>query len=522
MASIKFPDVLALYPSLLEPKYFAICAILVFLLYITYGRCIPHNSSPTVGVPPGILGPLIAPYRWKKESKRLIHEGMLKYGSFGKPFKIGSPARWMTFITNPTILNEMKSMPLHIVSYRHAANEFLSVDYTLHEGIMTDAWHIVPIRNNLTKRLTMLLPEIADEVAKAWAEKISLVNQDDWSEINPYPALVDIVARSTNRVLVGLPLCRNKKYLDSVSQFSIQALKASAWLDMAPWFLQASVAGFLLSRDKTFAGVLEHIGPIFEERRRQINNDDSDTPNDVFKWILQAAPPDTPPRKLAGAFMLYQMAAIDTTSMTISHAIFDLAANPSYQAPLRCEIDEQLAEAGWTKQASEKMKKTDSVLRESARMNGVMVGTVIRKVITPHTFSDGTYVTKNSWVVAPATSIHRSSKIYDSPDTFGGLRFYNMRKAEGMGAKFQSTSTSVDYLVFGHGLSACPGRFFATGMLKILLAQILCNYEFKLKGGTTRPVNWYGGIWCFPDTSVSLLFRPRKVSKGSGLFSDDA
>ena len=55
--------------------------------------------------------------------------------------------------------------------------------------------------------------------------------------------------------------------------------------------------------------------------------------------------------------------------------MYDLAANLGLQDPLCIEIEEALRnKGGWTKQALTKMKKLDSILRESLRMNGVNIG----------------------------------------------------------------------------------------------------------------------------------------------------
>lgn len=514
-------DIILTGTSIFELKYLAILALVLLVLYPTHDRDATHNNAPTVGVAPGVFGRWKAPYRWMTESQHLVREGMLKYGDFGRPFKIRSPTRWMTFITNPAILNEMRALPLSILSYREAADELIRTDHTLYRGLMKDAWHIEAIRKNpqlfgcITETASMLLPEIVDEVKTAWEDNTSIVTGDGWTEVNPYEVMVKVISRTTNRVFVGLPLCRNQEYLDSVINFAVNVVTVAAYLDMTPKILQAAVARFLFARDGTLVTALKHVGPIFEERIRQMSLNDGfweegTKPTDVFQWIIEAAPPNATIRDLTLSLMFFNTASIHTTSITMTHALFDLAANPSYQKPLRDEMEEQLA-GGWTSQALTNMKKTDSVLRESGRMGGINIGTVLRKAITSHTFSDGTHVTKGSWVMAPAASIHRSNQLYESPEVFDGLRAYNKQQTEGVGTRLQSTSMSNDYLVFGHGASTCPGRFFATKELKVMLAYVLCNYEFRLKDGVTeRPENFYAGLACYPDTSVSLLFRHRR------------
>lgn len=509
-------DVAAKTISTLDAKVFITFVVIPLALYFIYSnKYTDHTNVPTVGIPPGLFGRLRAPYRWRTESQVLVNEGMLKYGNFHKPFKIGCPQRWIVFITNPTILNEMKSMPLDILSFRKQSEEFSQTKYTSHKGIMEDAWHMVPIMGGITERLAKILPDVVNEVATV-LEGLDIASGDGWTEVKLFPVVVNLIARATSRVLVGLPLCRDEEYLNNVIDYSKSLIEAISWLEMTPRILQGLVARLLIGKNKTFLTILKQVGPTFEERRQQINVGDENTPNDVFKWILQAAPPDAPIHKLLGSLLLLNVASIHTSTVTLMHLLFDLAANPSYQAPLRDEIFDKLS-GGWTKQALTEMKKTDSVLRESARVNGISVGTLMRKVVTSHTFSDGTHVTKGCWIGAPTISIHHSDKIYESPDIFDGFRFYRMRQAEGMANKFQNVTTSVDYLAFGLGSNPCPGRFFATNELKVILAHVLLKFEIKLKDGMARPENVYAGIACLPDISVSLLFRRRddgRILKG--------
>lgn len=64
------------------------------------------------------------------------------------------------------------------------------------------------------------------------------------------------------------------------------------------------------------------------------------------------------------------------SAQAVTHAILDLAAYPEYQDPLKEEIETALlASGGCNKLALAQMKKLDSILRESLRMNGIVLGT---------------------------------------------------------------------------------------------------------------------------------------------------
>ena len=62
-----------------------------------------------------------------------------------------------------------------------------------------------------------------------------------------------------------------------------------------------------------------------------------------------------------------------------------------------------------------------------------------------------------------------------------------LRGQEKDGKKVDLVSTQADFVAFGHGAHACPGRFFAAEVLKLMLAHVVMNYDVKLCGD--RPKN---------------------------------
>ena len=92
--------------------------------------------------------------------------------------------------------------------------------------------------------------------------------------------------------------------------------------------------------------------------------------------------------------------------------------------PLREEVDYVIAREGWTKTSIQKLKKTDSFIRESLRLNGLDSRKFVlsdssgvafisnnlvslgRRALKDITLSDGTFVPKGSVLVAASEYIH--------------------------------------------------------------------------------------------------------------------
>ena len=73
----------------------------------------------------------------------------------------------------------------------------------------------------------------------------------------------------------------------------------------------------------------------------------------------------------------------------------------------------------------------------------------------------------------------------------------------------QLVSTTPDHLGFGHGVHACPGRFFAANEVKIALIFILLNYDWKLPEDVKPKIHEFG-VNLSTDTTVHVLVRRRE------------
>lgn len=74
----------------------------------------------------------------------------------------------------------------------------------------------------------------------------------------------------------------------------------------------------------------------------------------------------------------------------------------------------------------------------------------------------------------------RDPDIYESPDTYDMYRFYRMRADPDQAIKAPLVNTSSEHLAFGHGAQACPGRFFAAVLSKVVLSHLLLKYDWQL------------------------------------------
>lgn len=122
--------------------------------------------------------------------------------------------------------------------------------------------------------------------------------------------------------------------------------------------------------------------------------------------------------------------------------------------------------------------------------------------------SEDVFIHKGERTVVDAYSL-TDPNVHENPEVFDIHRFKNMRDIPGKENKAQLVSTSSDHPVFGHGLYACPGRFFAANEIKIALCHLLLKYDWKLASGSSvEPLIVGAGLVL--DPTAKVLFRRRE------------
>jgi cytochrome P450 len=109
------------------------------------------------------------------------------------------------------------------------------------------------------------------------------------------------------------------------------------------------------------------------------------------------------------------------------------------------------------------------------RMNIV---TVQRLALVPYTFKDRLYIPAGTEINFASRQQSFDSDIYPDAEIFDPKRWQRKRQ-EIDSHRFHFPSTADDFINWGSGVHACPGRFLADVTLKLIFAHLLSNYEFK-------------------------------------------
>lgn len=123
------------------------------------------------------------------------------------------------------------------------------------------------------------------------------------------------------------------------------------------------------------------------------------------------------------------------------------------------------------------------------------------------TLPNGLTVKKGKKIVVDQTHMW-NDRYYADSKTFDGYRFLRMRETPGEDHVAHLVSTSPNHLGFGHGVHACPGRFFASNEVKIALCHLLLKYDWKLPD-SPLPQPVAHGMAFSMNPAAKLLIRRR-------------
>ncbi|KAJ7683435.1 cytochrome P450 [Mycena rosella] len=446
------------------------------------------STVPAIIGSKGFVSSYMAALHYLYHAEDVIQQGYSRYRE--RAFRVPTLSGWDYVANGIQHVEEIAVAPEHVLSLAAAFSDNLQADYTMGPEVIRNPYDIAAVRTSLTRNLGRCFPEVRDEIVCSFDEVLSLVDED-WKELDVRTNIVRVIARTSNRLFVGLPLCRDKEYLDLVINYTHMVVGRGKMIRILPDFLKPIFGPLLSTRKTCRRHALKLLGPIIEERlenERENGRDWPDRPHDLISWLLDFAQgEERTPLALVQRILGVNMTAIETSFVTLTAALYALTTYPEHILPMREEAERVVAEKGWSKASISNMHKIDSFLRESQRLNGAGPVMLTRKVVAKggFTFSDGTKIPYGSLVSIPGAAIHCDPENYQDAATFDGFRFSRERTDHGETNEHPSVfsrymvSTAHDHVAFGYGNHACPGRFFAAAALKTIIAHLLIHYDVK-------------------------------------------
>ncbi|EFQ30219.1 cytochrome P450 [Colletotrichum graminicola] len=453
------------------------------------------------------------------KARQLYIDGYRKFKD--SVFRVTTSLKKDNICVPATFLPELKKQPDEVISSKEAIGEIMFTKYTLLRN--SDPYVHHAVKTTLTPALPRLNASISDEVAETM--RLELPQTTKWTEVNIHDKLLRIVAMVSGRVFIGPELCRNEDYIDASIHYTTDLMRAVVAIGKIPAFLRPFLASRLPETRKLYKRMDAAdavFRPIITARRESATKENYQPPDDLLQWIINAQTKIGPisDRELAMCQLTASFAAIHTTTMTATNAMYWLAAKPELAPLLREDVQQALLESGgiFTSGAMQNMKKLDSFLKECMRYCPLIVSGFMRKVLKDFKLPNGQTIPAGVVMDVSAVGINNDPEIFTDPEVFDPLRFYKLRegkahaesgtKAAELVTQAQFVSLGTNHLTFGYGRHACPGRFFAVNEIKMIMANILHNYEIRLPDGVTeRYPSVLAGSMSNPDPNKTIMIR---------------
>ncbi|KAI4595209.1 hypothetical protein KJ359_007185 [Pestalotiopsis sp. 9143b] len=450
-----------------------VVANLIRRLFSTYGL---PDALPWAGV--GNQSHLLARARANLMSffnlQHLLDEGYEQFSKHDRTYVLPY------FINGPQVIlprsqtRWLLEQPDSVLSQEHVNRQFLEAEHTfLHANLVKDPVHIDIVKHELTKLIGNFTGEIVDET-QACLEDVWGTDVDGWREVRLYDTMLDLIARLSTRAFIGRPLCHDEHFLKSCRSFNRNVALSAAALSLLPSFLKPLFAPLVTCYDYfQYRKCSRYIMPIIKERLRQIESKenlpifDAKRPtieNDYIQWAIDHAlrrpvlsPRELDPRVIACRFSVLCFAAIQSSVITLTNCLFDIASTPSCTATcdaMREEVARETASGTteWSKAGLARMRRVDSSLRESLRLNGFVERGVMKMVVAPSgvTLPNGSRIPRGTKVGVSGYSVHHDESVYEDAKTYDAFRFVG----SGDGNPLAFVTTSDRFMGFSHGSHA--------------------------------------------------------------------
>lgn len=220
-----------------------------------------------------------------------MNEGYETYNKHGKAFVL--PAlHWLDVVLPSSNISWLVSQPENVLSGTKVQDDILALSYLSHGPDLAAIVDFTVVRRDLTRNLSKVLPDILDEIELCFGEKLG-DDVEGWKEVKIFEIIEDTSRRLNNRLFIGLPLCRDKRYIDGLRTWEIAFGLCSAVIRyLMPYTLQPWLAPIVAMPVHIQAWRLKRLLlPIIRERIASQNRSlesktEEKRPNDVLQWLM--------------------------------------------------------------------------------------------------------------------------------------------------------------------------------------------------------------------------------------------
>ncbi|KAH8427014.1 cytochrome P450 [Aspergillus melleus] len=441
----------------------------------------------------------------------------------GKPFEILAPDTRYIFVSSPKHIKEVEKASDSVLSLYVASSHMLQAQYTMHGFNWVDGKGAAEfglaraLRTVLTRNIPQLLPDVTKVVQQRFAAlrmEYPVVNGTRQSPV--YEMVLELVVVSNALSFFGPELAKDRTFLKAALVYVEETMVGAEVIRLMPRFLAPLVGRLISGRFRAQETVFNVLLRVVEERCRQRElgklGHEAENHTDCIQWMLENSPREKPcsPTRMVHELIAIWFGSVHGLAMTLTFAIHDICLHPEYVDSLRKEIESQY---DGFQSTGKGLPLLDSFIKESARLTPVESLSTRRQAVQSFTFSDGTKLAAGDWACTPVGSMMRDPGNYPEPSQFSGFRFADPGLLQGshplQSRPSKLTDANETWQMWGTGRMACPGRFYAAAVMKVVLSQIILGYDCSLVDPSAPRVHiWRSNM--VPRKATKVVFESRE------------
>ncbi|KAF7881587.1 uncharacterized protein EAF02_006275 [Botrytis sinoallii] len=485
---------LSLYSSLL----------IVFITWIfssqltTYVRSRRYNAD----------APLVANSWWKivtwrgLSGKELLVGAYQKYSKNGKAFRLNG------------MLGPQWALPTSVFAQAGKMGTGDLDPYEANEDFLLMRPFISPesedmmtfIISKLTRSIPEITPLLLTETTTAFRENFAPDDSNErdgegWTHTCLFQHVNVSLAKIVSRILCGEKYSSDAVWVHNVATFARGIFFPGCLLRRLPRWSHGFVAPWMKTTKQV--AVIERM--VTEDVRGLVRGDV--TGEDYERGVI--LPMFGGGCEGEEGFCRFFLRRWNTTTLTFTHVLYDIIGHKKelYVEPMRREIRDASKKFGgvWNRESIGELRSLDAFMRESQRLHPLGYTLGSRKVAKKEGLDfiskgeDGEkviHIPYGERIEGLAWAIHQDAEHYEDADVFKGFRTRDETIA--------GSNPSERFMIFGYGRHACPGRYVALTIEKIMLIEFLMNYDWK---EIDRLKDWSFGWNNIPDMASKVHIR---------------
>jgi cytochrome P450 len=204
---------------------------------------------------------------------------------------------------------------------------------------------------------------------------------------------------------------------------------------------------------------------------------------------------------LVDEYLLFVMAGMDTTAITMATTLFYLAAYPSVLDKVQLEVNEVFGDKEEIIfDDLNKLLYLEMVIKEVLRLKPPVTWTA-RQCKEHNVTLNGSIIPKGAEIIIPIQEIHRDPHLWECPEHFDPDRFSSAGRR---------SCTNFSFLPFMMGQRRCIGRNLAMLEIKTVISRIVREFEIESVNPDIKDIEVGGALTSRPLNGINVRLFCRK------------